>query len=213
MTAKRVVMIGNGGHARVLTAVLTLTARAPTLVALPAADLPGTDREACISDDELVAARVEDHILANGVGGVDVPRGRTAVYRRFRDAGFEFLSVIHPQAILAGDVATGGGLQVMAGAIVQAAAKVGENVILNTRCVIEHDCVIGDHVHVATGAILAGGVRVGAMTMIGAGATVRQGVTIGSGVLVAAGAVVVRDVADGERVAGVPARSMLSTRR
>ena len=57
-------------------------------------------------------------------------------------------------------------------AVVQPGAQIGENAIINTRSVIEHDCVIEDHVHVATGAILAGGVRVGCMSMIGAGAVV-----------------------------------------
>jgi acetyltransferase-like isoleucine patch superfamily enzyme len=47
-------------------------------------------------------------------------------------------------------------------------------------------------------------VRAGAA--IGSGAVVMGGVTIGADALVGAGAVVTRDVADGERVAGVPAR-------
>jgi UDP-2-acetamido-3-amino-2,3-dideoxy-glucuronate N-acetyltransferase len=41
---------------------------------------------------------------------------------------------------------------------------------------------------------------------IGSGAVIMGGVTIGSDALVGAGAVVTRDVAAGERVAGVPAR-------
>ena len=43
---------------------------------------------------------------------------------------------------------------------------------------------------------------------IGTAATIVQGLRVGRGCLVAAGAVVVRDVADGNRVAGVPARGM-----
>jgi acetyltransferase-like isoleucine patch superfamily enzyme len=35
-----------------------------------------------------------------------------------------------------------------------------------------------------------------------------EGIRIGDGALVAAGAVVVRDVAEGQRVAGVPARPL-----
>ncbi len=43
---------------------------------------------------------------------------------------------------------------------------------------------------------------------IGANATILCGLTIGRGAMVAAGAVVTRDVADHQRVAGVPARPM-----
>jgi acetyltransferase-like isoleucine patch superfamily enzyme len=81
-------------------------------------------------------------------------------------------------------------------------------VILNTAAVVDHDCVIGDHVHVSPGARVAGGVTVGEGSHIGMGAIVIQGLRIGAGVLVAAGAVVLRDVPDGYRVAGVPARNM-----
>ena len=64
--------------------------------------------------------------------------------------------------------------------------------------------------HIAPGAHLAGGVQVGAGSHIGLGASVIEGIRIGAGCLIAAGAVVVRDVADGQRVAGVPARPMPS---
>lgn len=43
---------------------------------------------------------------------------------------------------------------------------------------------------------------------IGANATILHGVTIGAGAVVAAGAVVTRDVSPGERVGGVPARTL-----
>jgi UDP-perosamine 4-acetyltransferase len=81
-------------------------------------------------------------------------------------------------------------------------------VILNTASVVDHDCVVGDHVHLSPGARLGGGVTVGRGSHIGMGAIVIQGLRIGAGALVAAGAVVLRDVGDGDRVAGVPARKM-----
>jgi acetyltransferase-like isoleucine patch superfamily enzyme len=49
-------------------------------------------------------------------------------------------------------------------------------------------------------------VRVLDRAAIGSGAVILGGVTIGRGALVGAGAVVTRDVADGDVVAGVPAR-------
>lgn len=48
--------------------------------------------------------------------------------------------------------------------------------------------------------------RVGRGASIGSGATILCGITIGADAMIGAGAVVTRDVADGETVAGVPAR-------
>ena len=90
--------------------------------------------------------------------------------------------------------------------VINAGAVLGNNVILNTGAIVEHDCILGDHVHVATGACLASTVRVGRGAHIGAGATVRECISVGEGALVGAGAVVVIDVSEWTVVVGVPAR-------
>lgn len=47
---------------------------------------------------------------------------------------------------------------------------------------------------------------------IGTGATIIQGISIGENSLVGAGAVVVKDVAEGTKVLGVPAKAVYAAR-
>lgn len=114
--------------------------------------------------------------------------------------------LVHPSVVLSPTAKLGPGTVAVAGCIVNADARVGRGVILNTASTIDHDCVIEDFVHISPGAHLAGGVNVGEGTWIGIGAVVREGVRIGKNVVVAAGATVIHDVSDSTRVGGVPAR-------
>ena len=132
--------------------------------------------------------------------------GNNATRRRLSIASSPMPTLIHPTAVLSPSVSVAGGSVAMAGAIVNAGAKIGRGAILNTGCSIDHDSILGDFVHVSPGARLGGDVRVGDGTWLGIGAVVCEGVTIGANVVIAAGAAVVSDVADDTRVGGVPAR-------
>ena len=90
--------------------------------------------------------------------------------------------------------------------VINPLVKIGNGVICNTACVIEHECIINDYVHIAPGAILCGNVTVGEGSFIGAGAVVKQGVTIGKNVIVGAGTVVIKDIVDNTKVIGNPQR-------
>lgn len=145
--------------------------------------------------------------FAIGLGGAQGGEGkREALYRHCESIGLRPCPVIHPSAWISPEAEIGNATAAMAGVVVQARARVGVNVILNTRSSVDHDCIIGDHSHVAPGATISGNVRVGRDTFIGAGATVIQGILIGDGATIGAGAVVVRDVPDGAKVFGCPAR-------
>lgn len=133
-------------------------------------------------------------------------RARGELAAEARRHGFELAVAVHPAATLAAGVDPGAGTVVMAGAVVNPGTRVGENVILNTRAAVDHDCALGDLVHVAPGAVLGGWVTVGAGAWIGIGAVVRDRVTIGPECLVGAGAVVVTDLPGGVVAYGVPAR-------
>lgn len=119
-----------------------------------------------------------------------------------------WVTAIHTSADVHGTAEVGAGTLICSGVVVQPDAEIGCHVIANTACSIDHDCKIGDFAHIAPGATLAGEVTVGARTLVGAGATIIQGVRVGADVTIGAGAVVISDIADGEKVAGVPARSL-----
>jgi sugar O-acyltransferase (sialic acid O-acetyltransferase NeuD family) len=114
----------------------------------------------------------------------------------------------HSSAIVSPSTHIGAGTLLVAGTIVNADARIGRGVILNTGCSVDHDCEIDDFVHISPGAHLAGGVKVGKRSWIGIGAVVREGIHIGDDVIVGAGSVVVRDIENGAKVCGVPARTM-----
>jgi sugar O-acyltransferase (sialic acid O-acetyltransferase NeuD family) len=115
-------------------------------------------------------------------------------------------TIIHPAAFLDESVSIGVGALVLAGAVVQVDAVLGEHVIINDNATIEHDCRVGVGAHVSCNACLAGGVGVGDGTLVGVGASVLPGVQVGDFSIVGAGAVVTSNLQDNVTALGVPAR-------
>lgn len=204
-----IIVLGAGGHARVLIDAL-LAASAPVAgVVDPDPALSGTSvlGVPVLGGDAAVGNYAPSEIrLVNGVGSVGLPALRQKLYERFSALGYQFASVIHPSAVVARDVELAAGVQIMAGAVLQTGCRIGVNSIVNTRASVDHDCSVGAHVHIAPGVTLSGGVQLGNCVHIGTGATLIQGVCVGPHCLIAAGAVVVGDLSAGARVRGVPAK-------
>jgi len=207
----RLVGLGAGGHAKVVSEILSADGRYH-LVGLLDCDrrtwgtkvvgVPVLGDDSRLDD---LATNGTTHFFV-GVGSVADSRHRRRLYDMAIARGLEPVSTIHPTAVISPSAVLGRGVVVMAGAIINAGVVIGDNVIVNTAAVIEHDCTIGNHVHVATRGTLAGRVRVAAGAHVGAGATIRQNLEIGEQAIVGAGAVVVTNVAALSVVVGVPAR-------
>lgn len=206
-----VIILGGGGHAKVLIDAL----RASSIKILGVTDKDPARHNTLImgvpvlgDDSVLDRQRPGSVLLVNGLGSVSVSPVRAMLYDFFKKKGYSFTNVLHPTAVVASGVILGEGAQIMAGAIIQPGSRVGANAIINTHVTVDHDCEIDDHVHLAPGVTLSGGVRVGAKTHIGTGAVVIQGISIGMNCMIAAGAVVVSDVPSGVLVAGLPAKEI-----
>ena len=115
-------------------------------------------------------------------------------------------NVIDPHAIISKTAKIGIGVFASKGVLVNAFSKVNDFAILNTGCIIEHECEIGTAAHIAPGAVLAGNVKIGKRTFIGANAVIKQGVEIGDDVIIGAGAVIIKNVSNNSKIVGNPGR-------
>jgi sugar O-acyltransferase (sialic acid O-acetyltransferase NeuD family) len=140
-------------------------------------------------------------------------RVRLRLHDRFVADGLLPVTVIHPTAFIDRSATLGQGCQVMAGAIILAEARLGREVIVNTRASVDHEDVLEDGTEVAPGATLCGVVHMKVNSWVCAGATVLPRITIGADAIVGAGAVANRDVPDGATVVGVPARPIIKSKR
>ena len=209
----RCIILGAGGHARVVIDVLLAQKEFSIHGILdPNTDLWGKSvmGVSILGGDDLLASLAQSGVTAFivGVGSVKSDVLRQNLFEMGVKFGLTPIKAVHPSAVLSNWAAIGEGTLVSPGAIINADAEIGCNAIINTGAIIEHGCRIGNDVHVATGARLAGDVHLGDRVFIGAGAIVKQGVTIGENTTVGAGAVVTKDVLPHCVVVGNPARKM-----
>ncbi len=212
MTPRPVVILGDGGHALVVLDALRRASCEVAGLLVPSA-APGSLRLGLpvLGDDEWLereAARA--HAYAIGVGLTPQRTGlRRKLFNLVMARGLDLPVILHSSATVAPDAVLGRGVQVMAGAIVQPGAVIGDDVLVNTRASIDHGCRIGAHTHIAPGAVVCGEVEIEEQVFIGAGAVVTPGVRIGSRTQVAAGATVIADLPAGVRyIPGKPLKKL-----
>jgi len=203
------VVVGGGGHAKVLLNVLC---RLPTVSVLGYVD--PEDRGPILGfrwlgdDDELhrMAQKHPGVAVVIGIGRVEGGSSRTALFEKLVAAGFVLPPIIAPTAVIARDVSIGDGSVFFDGVVVQPGCRIGKLCIVNTQASLDHDCVLGDNVHIAPGAVLSGCVHVGNGSLVGVGACCKQGIRIGASCTMGAGAAVVSDCLEPGTYLGVPAR-------
>lgn len=203
-----VVLLGAGGHARVVLDVLRL--RGHSIIGVCAPELlPGSRWEGVevLGDDAALGALDPNEVrLANGIGLVPGGMVRRRAHETFSEKGYQWLTLEHPSSLRAADGNLKDGVQLMAGVVVQPGYRFGTGVVVNTGAVVDHDCQLNEHVFVGPGAVLCGGVKAGRGVFIGAAAVILPQVELGDNAIIGAGAVVARSVEAGCMAVGNPAR-------
>jgi sugar O-acyltransferase (sialic acid O-acetyltransferase NeuD family) len=204
-----IVVVGGGGHAKVVISILRKLKRYRILGytdlkdngAVVGAPYLGPDRELAA-----LAVRPRKLNVVLALGQVGLGKLRYELWTRLHSPVLSFPLIVSPDAIVNEGVSGGEGAVVMDGAVINSGATIGRGAIVNTNSTIEHDVVLADWVHVAPGATISGAVTVGRFSMIGAGATVIEGIKIVAGCIVGAGATVVHDLTERGVYVGSPAR-------
>ena len=188
---KRLIIIGAGGHGRVVE-------DASNLDCVFLDDNPKL--EGVIgSINQLEQIKEKGEAIIVGIGDNKI---RMEMLSKIQ----EVATIIHPTAVISESAMVGCGTVVFANVVINPNSTIGRGCILNTASTVDHDCILGDGVHISPGAHLGGNVVVGDCSWIGIGASVKHGVSIGKNVIVGAGAAVVKDIPDGVTVVGVPAK-------
>ena len=206
---QRIAIWGAGGHGRVVLDVLRCCNHNEVVCFVD--DDPNLSGGRVMSLPVVLPRDVIARARAMGVDAVIPAIGTNAVrwskFAKILDAELDVPQAIHPTVEISRTISfLGRGIQAMAGVIINTGATVGDNVILNTRSLIEHDCVVEDHCFIGPGTVLGGAVHVGRGAFLGIGTMVKPGVHIGDGTMTGVGAVVVNDLPPGVLAVGVPAR-------
>jgi sugar O-acyltransferase (sialic acid O-acetyltransferase NeuD family) len=208
---QRVLILGAGGHGRVVLDILLQSGRHQVVGFLDSnRDIHGRRVDGlpvlgAIDDLTALAEKLQVAGVIVAIGDNGVRRG---LARDVDAAGLDLINAIHPSAALARNATLGRNVVVAAGVVVCAHCQIGDSVILNTGCIIDHQTMIGEGAHVCPGVRIAGRVKVEPGTFIGIGATIIPKITLGCECIVGAGAVVIEDIPPMATVVGVPGRQI-----
>lgn len=198
---KPIIIIGAGGHAKVL--VSSLKKQDKNIIGLVDKKIKATKILGIpmLGDDTVLAQYYNNEVvLVNGIGMLPKNNLRKKIYIDYKSKDYMFIQVIDSNALLTEEISLGEGVQIMAGCVIQPCVSIGNNTIINTRTSVDHDCVIGNNCHIAPGVTLGGNVKVGDNVFIGAGSAVINNIEIASNSIIAAGVCVFKSVGFGALV-------------
>lgn len=192
---------GTGSYAAEIASWARAAGREPTgLIELRDADRIGSTIHGLT-----VIARSEGPTDAEALIGVGGDRADT--WESLAEAGWNPApAIIHPDASVAAGVEIAAGATVGPMAVVGAGSAVGAQALLSRGALVGHHVTVGEFATVGPGVNVGGNTELGRSAFLGIGCVVSNGLSVGANAVVAAGAVAVRDVPEGTRVQGLPAK-------
>ncbi|MCV3418308.1 UDP-N-acetylbacillosamine N-acetyltransferase [Campylobacter lari] len=151
-------------------------------------------------------SNLEKHDMFIAIGANSI---REKLFKKAKDDGFRLVNLIHKSAIISPSAFLDDeGILIMPNVVVNAKASIAKGVILNTACVIEHECFVDEFSHISVGAKLTGNVKIGKRCFLGVNSSVIPCMSLNDDITLGAGAVVVKNLTSKGIYAGVPAKKI-----
>ena len=145
--AERIVVVGGGGHAKVL--VDTIEAGAHFDIAgFVAFKESGTLYRYPRLGDDTALPSIFDSGIRSAIVAIGDNRRRQQLIDRLRRLGFRLINAISPASVVSKYTILGNGVAILPGAVVNAHTCLADGVIINTNASVDHDCDVGACVHV-----------------------------------------------------------------
>jgi sugar O-acyltransferase (sialic acid O-acetyltransferase NeuD family) len=212
---KKIVIIGSGGHARVILSEILLLKKFKVLGFIDDY-LP----EKYVVDKEkklvnLGKIRNISSIISNdtyGIIGVGENHLRKKIVNQIKKIkkNFKWATIISRNAIVAKKVSVGDGTVIIPGSVINNGTKIGNHCIINTRSSIGHDNFFSDFSSSGPGVTVGGGVFVGESSYLGIGSTVIQGIKIMENTIIGGHSFVNKNCKKNSVYFGIPAKRIKS---
>lgn len=192
-----VLLIGGGGHASVLLEIL-IEQKINILGYVSPTQAANKNLFSNLhwfkSDEDILQFDNSMIKLVNGIGSLPGNTIRADLYRKYKNLGYSFTTLISEKADVSNYAFLEEGVQVMRGATIQTGVSIGYNSIVNTGAIIDHDCSIGSNNHIAPGTTISGQVTSSSNVHFGTGSSVIQSIRISKNAVVGAGTVITKNV-------------------
>jgi len=193
---KGLIMIGSGGHARVLASIIAKLGHRLDYVSTQEKKITQKFKNIKHVTDSYIESDIDPnkYLLINGIGPNPYNNNRRDIYKKFKDLSFNFATVISKDSLIDKDVKVSEGVQILDGVQINTGSKIGIGTVVNSKSSIDHDCDIGEHNNISPGVVICGGVKTSTQVYIGAGAVIANGINIYRNSVIGAGVSVVNDI-------------------
>ncbi len=169
-------------------------------------DLDALKEKIC---DVQVITKVDDYVVTPDdefvccIGNSNI---RKLVTEKLKAKGAHFVTLIHPNAVIADSCKFGEGVIVYPFALISDNAVIGDGCIINMHSSVAHDSVLGEYCTISAHCDITGMCKVGDRVFMGSTSQMVPGSRIGNDVYICAGSTVMARVRDGLKVLGNPAK-------